>query len=502
MDENIDICSKRKLNSMSIIKRHSIKYVFLMNFFLSASQFIFPLITFPYISRVLLAEGIGKVSFSSSVANYFMIVASLGIPTYGIRACAQVRDDRRKLSKTVQEILILNAITTALVTATYIFLIFTVSKFKADKTLFLINGLSILLNMFGMNWLFQALEQYEYITIRSLAFKIISVLAMFAFVRKESDYVFYGGITVFASVGSNILNVVRAKRYVNLKWMGDYHLRRHMKPIMILFAQSLAVSVYTNLDTVMLGFMKADVDVGYYNVAVKIKTILVSLVTSLGNVLLPRMAYYAKERNKEAFMNTMQKALNFTTLLSVPLAIYFCMYSSDSIRFLAGDGYADAVLAMQIIIIAIIPIGITSILGVQVLTAIEKEKYVLLSVTIGALSDFALNCVFISSMGAAGAALATTISEFIVLIVQVIYTKQLLCDISHELHFHTYILLVIPSIAFAYMVKIFEFESSFIRLLISAIIFFGIYGIELLLAKDSLVMNAFDSLKKKLKKNG
>lgn len=197
-----------------------------------------------------------------------------------------------------------------------------------------------------------------------------------------------------------------------------------MKPILILFAQSLAISIYTNLDTVMLGFLKTDTDVGYYNAAVKIKSILVSLVTSLGNVLLPRMSYYAKERKKREFMDTMGMALNFTMLMSIPLAVYFCMFSTESIRFLAGGGYEGAIRAMEIITVSIVPIGVTGVLGIQVLTAIEKEKYVLYSVITGAVVDFILNSLWIPAYGAAGAAFATVVAEFAVLVVQLVFTRE------------------------------------------------------------------------------
>lgn len=155
------------------ITQHSVKYNFIMNFILTASNFIFPLITFPYVSRILLASGNGRVNFAASVANYFMMVASLGIPTYGIKACAKVRDDKDALSKTVQEILIINLVSTVLVTLTYLICIFTVPKFVQDKTLYLIEGVNIVLNMFGVNWLYQGLEQYDYITARSVIFKFI-----------------------------------------------------------------------------------------------------------------------------------------------------------------------------------------------------------------------------------------------------------------------------------------------------------------------------------------
>lgn len=485
---------------MKEAKQHSVAYNFLMNFILSASQFIFPLITFPYISRVLLAEGSGKITFASSVANYFLMVASLGIPTYGIRACAQVRDDKRQLSKTVHELLFINLTTTVLVTVTYAICVLSIPRFRTDETLFLINGINIVLNMFGMNWLFQAMEQYDYITARSLIFKIVSVLLMILLVHQKSDYIIYGAITVFAAVGSNVLNFVRSRQYIEYRWLGNYHIGRHIKPILILFAQSLAVSIYTNLDTVMLGFMKTDVDVGYYNAAVKIKGILLSLVSSLGGVLLPRMSYYAKENLKTKFMETMSMALNFTMLISLPLAVYFSMFSAECIQFLAGDGYFGAIAAMRIITIAVVPIGLTGILGVQVLTAIEKEKYVLYSVIVGAVLDFALNILLIPQFGAMGAALATTIAEFAVLAVQLLYTRNLMCQIRSQLKWKSYIILSAIAAIFGCLTQMFQIKSTFLELVVSAFTFFCIYGVGLLVAKDSFAMEAVKWGKAKLRR--
>ena len=482
---------------MQEIKSHSIKYNFLMNFILSASQFLFPLITFPYISRVLLAEGSGKVAFASSVANYFLMVASLGIPTYGIRACAQVRDDRTELSRTAQELLFINFVTTVLIAITYVLCILWVPRFRADETLFWVNGINIVLNMVGMNWLFQALEQYDYITFRSLAFKVASVILMLVLIHRKSDYVIYGGITVFAAAGSNILNLFRARHYIDFKWLGGYHFRRHIKPILILFAQSLAVSIYTNLDTVMLGFMRSDIDVGYYNAAVKIKSVLLSLVTSLGGVLLPRMSYYAKEDMQEKFSETMTMALNFTMLISLPLAVYFSMFSADCIQFLAGDGYAGAVRAMQIITLSIVPIGLTGILGVQVLTAIEKEVCVLHSVIVGAVLDFILNLAFIPEMGAAGAALATTIAEFAVLGVQLLYTRDLISGVKNRLHGKAYFLLLFPASFCAYLTHGLGLNSVFVELVVSAGAFFLVYGTGLLLIRDEFSQMVVNWLRKK-----
>lgn len=482
---------------MKEIKQHSLKYNFIMNFILSASQVIFPLITFPYISRVLLADGTGKITFATSVANYFLMIASLGIPTYGIRACAQVRNDKEKLSKTVQELLIINFITTFLTIIMYVICVCAVPKFRNEPILFFINGINILLNMIGMNWLYQALEQYDYITFRSVLFKILSVILMLLLVHRRGDYIIYAAITVLAAVGSNVLNLIRARQYVDLKFGKEYDLRQHIKPIFILFAQSLAVSIYTNLDTVMLGFIKSDVDVGYYNAAVKVKNVLVSLVTSLGNVLLPRMSLYAKQHKNSEFLGTMSMAMNFTMLISIPLAFYFSVYSTETISFLAGNGFYGAILPMKIITLSIIPIGLTGILGIQVLTAIEKEKYVLYSVVTGAGVDFILNLLWIPVMGAAGAALSTVLAEFSVLALQIIFLKKMLQEIKENLRTTVYLIFALISTLISYCVKIIDIHSSFLTLIVSVFVFFAVYFSLLLISKDKLFIRITNSLKKK-----
>ena len=276
-------------------KQKSLKLNFVMNAALTMSSIIFPIVTFPYVSRILMPSGTGRVTFATSLISYFSIFAQLGIPTYGIRACAQVRDDRAKLSKTVHELLIINLIMSFFV---YIFLgvaLVTVPRLFEDRILYIIISSTILLNVIGMEWLYKGLEKYSYITIRSIIFKFIALIAMFVFVHKKDDYIIYGAISIFAASASNILNIIHARKYIYFSFIGHYDLRKHLKAVLVFFAMSCATTIYTNLDTVMLGFMKSDIDVGYYNAAVKIKVILVQVVASLGGVLLPRCSYYVEK---------------------------------------------------------------------------------------------------------------------------------------------------------------------------------------------------------------
>ena len=299
----------------------SVRFNMVMNAILTMSSFIFPLITFPYVSRILLPLGTGKVNFVTSTVAYFAMFSQLGIPTYGVRACARVRDDRQALSRTVQELLIINLFTCLLTYLVFAGAILCVPRFRAEYKLFIIIGLSIGLNALGVEWLYRALEQYRYITVRSMIFKAVAVGATFLLIHNPSDYVIYGAISIFAASASNVLNFWNLRKHITLKPLGQYHFKKHLSMILIFFSMSVASTVYTNLDNVMLGMMRGDIDVGYYSAAVKIKNILISLVTSVSAVLLPRASYYVDQHRMDEFYQIIRRTMHFVLLLALPMTV-------------------------------------------------------------------------------------------------------------------------------------------------------------------------------------
>ena len=485
------------------MKIHSVKFNFIMNFIMSASSIVFPLITFPYISRVLMATGNGKVATASAVITYFNMFSSLGIPTYGIRACAKVRDNKEKLSKTVQELLIINSVTMLLTLLVFIGTVILVPEFAAEKELYVINGIGMVLNMFAITWLYNALEQYAYITAVNMIVKVVSLVLMFLLVKQPEDYILYGAITVFASSASYVFNFVYATKFITLKKSGPYDFRVHMKPILRFFAMSAATSVYTNLDVVMLRFMQGNTEVGYYNAAIKVKTILVTLITSLGTVLLPRLSYYVKKEKIDDFYRMIGKAVNFVVIAGLPMTIYFMLFAGESIQFLAGKGYEGAVLPMIILMPTVLLIGLSNITGIQILTPQNLEQQVLNSIICGAVVDFLLNLVLIPRMASSGAALATTIAELVVLIVQCIYLKDIIKDIMKAVSGMKIVLAMVFGIVGGIVVKILLNLSgtgwsleiqSFIMLAASACMFFGVYGVALLVMKEEFVWELLESV--------
>ncbi len=463
----------------------SLKKNFVMNIILTMSSFVFPLITAPYVLRILLPEGTGRVDFATSVISYFSMFAQLGIPAYGIRVCAKIRDNQEELTRTAHELLGINGIMNVVSYAALAATVAAVPAFREEKTLILLISSTIFLTSIGMEWLYKALEQYTNITVRSVVFKGIALIATFLLVHEQKDYVIYGGISIFAASASNVMNLIHARKFIGFRPVGNYNLKRHLKPVMIFFAMACATTVYTHVDNVMLGLMTTQTDVGYYGAAVKIKTILVSVITALGAVLLPRASYYVEQGNMEEFRRITRKAMNFVVTAATPFFLYFIFFAREGILLLSGDAYEGSVLPMQFIMPTVLLIGVTNILGIQILVPTGREKIVLYSVTAGAVIDVIINALLIPRIRAAGAAAGTTVAETMVLIVQVYAMRKEIRDIVREVHPLRILTGMALGTAAALWVKALGWRP-FPSLALSAVLFFGVYGGFLLMRKDEM----------------
>lgn len=468
-----------------------------MNALLAVSGVIFPLISYPYVFRVLQPEGNGKVALATSVIAYFSMFAQLGIPTYGIRACAKVRDDRQALSRTVHELLGINLVMDLAAYALLALAILFIPKLQEERTLYIVVSVTIFLNSIGMEWLYKALEQYTYITIRSIIFKVIALAAMFLLVKQEEDYVIYGGISIFATSASNILNFIYSRKYIDLWKVKEFDWKRHLKPVMVFFAMACATTIYTNLDAVMLGFMTTDADVGYYNAAVKIKVLLVSVVTALGAVLLPRSSWYVENGQMEDFRRITRKALQFVLLAASALSVYFILYAKECILVLSGEAYLPAVPAMQVIMPTVLLIGLTNLLGIQILVPLGKEKAVLQSEIAGAVVDLVLNLILIPQYRATGAAIGTLAAEAVVLGVQY---RTLRGEIGEVFRSYRWVRLaagLLIASAAGIWVK-FTGMKPLLTLIVSAVCFFGVYGGFMLWRNEETMTESTELIRKRI----
>ncbi|RHU44993.1 flippase [Clostridium sp. TF11-13AC] len=407
-------------------KNNSLKKNAILNIIYKLSSMIFPMIIYPYVSRVLDAEYLGKVTFFSNIASYGMLIGALGISTYGIRAVAKVRDDKLRLSKTVKELFWINTLVTCGVIVFLILSFVWIDKFRTNRWLFIISIGQIALAPFSMEWLYGGLEQYTYITKRAILFKLVSLVLIFGFVHTKNDYIIYAFILAVACVGNYICNFVYSKKFISFKIKDKLELQKHMKPILTFFASLLAISIYTNLDSLMLGFISGDKAVGLYDVAVKAKTVILSLINAISAVLLPRLSYYIAQEEQENYNNTLKSSIRIILMISIPLTVFFEIEAWDCIFILGGMNYVAAVPCMMILMPILLISGFSNITGNQILIPHGLENCYTKAVICGAFVDVIFNALFMPIYGIYGAAIATLLAEVTQMLVQTFFSKKYL----------------------------------------------------------------------------
>lgn len=376
---------------------------------------IFPMITFPYASRILGAEGIGKVTFSNSIVSYFTLVASLGILSYAIREGAKYRDDRREFEDFASEIYTINLIATFISALTFCFSVFFFEKLRNYQGILLILGLAIPLTTVGVEWVFNIYEDYLYITVRSLIVQFLSLGILFFFVRTRQDVYQYAIFYLFSTVASNIFNLFYARKYCSLRLCLHKGMVRHLKPVMVIFASSVASTIYVSTDTTLLGMMHDDATVGYYAAASKIYSVLRVSVDAIVSVSFARLSFYLGNKMQQEFDRLARKIVNLAFLVLGPLTIgVFCM-SKEAIHILNGTGFEPAIAALRILCIAMPFSVLASMLTKIAFLPYKHEKDILISTIIGATTNFGLNLYMIPMWREKGAAFTTVVAEILVL---------------------------------------------------------------------------------------
>lgn len=471
-----------------------------LNIIYKLSSIIFPLLVYPYVSRILLTDNLGKISFFTSLTNYAMMIGSLGVSTYGVRATAKVRKDIKELSIVAKELLMLNTIVTAIVLFVLVVTVPFVTKFRENWPLLLLSCVQIAIAPFSMEWLYSGLEQYSYITKRAIAFKIISLILIFMCVHQREDYITYAAITAFGFMGNYVCNLVHSRKFIDYKIKTHWQIKRHVKGLIILFASILAINIYTNVDTLMLGFIDSDRAVGLYDIAVKAKTVLLSSINAISAVLFPRLSYYLAEGNQELYNKVLRKSISIIFFIALPLATFFFIEARDVILILGGKNYVDATLCMQILMPILLISGFSNITGQQILLPHGHDTGYMKAVVLGACVDVVLNAMFMPKFSLYGAAVATLMAEITQMITQLVQSKKYL---KGNFEFRTVckfvISTVISSIALLLVRKVFV-SNVLISLIVYFIVFIVTYSIIMLILKVDFVIDIIEQFHFKIKK--
>ena len=372
---------------------------------------LFPLITFPYTSRIFLTEGSGQLNFASSVTTIFSLIASLGIYTYGVREGVKLRDNKEKFSKLAHELLIINALSTIAAYGIFFICVNSIPSFVEHKVMLYIYSTQILFTAMGCDWVFGVYEEYTYITLRQVAVQIITIVAMFLFVHESKDIYIWAGISVASAVGANVFNMIRAMKYISFSRKYKYCLSIHIIPILVLFATQLASKVYNNLDTILLGMMATDHDMGVYSAAVKVNTILITVFMAMTPVFVPRIIDLIRSKDEKAYNTFIKKMLSLLFALAIPACVGLEMLRKPLIVLLAGDAFQESADTMAILVPVILVTSLSSVLYYDILVPISKESKVLLSTVVSAFVNLAISVLLIPILKVNGAAVGSLIAE-------------------------------------------------------------------------------------------
>lgn len=480
------------------MKHRSLALNAFLNSLRSIFNILFPLITFPYVSRKLSVSGIGIYNFSNSIVSYFLLIAALGISTYAIREGAKYRDNTKKITQFASEVFTINIWSTVIAYILLFLSLIIFQKLRNYSLCILIFSLQIFFTTIGTEWIYQIYEDYTYITIRSIIFQILSIILLFVFVKKTQDYLNYAAITVFSAVGSNILNFVHARKYCHIHIILIFNWKKHIVPILVLFAAGIANMIYVNSDITLLGLMKNNYIVGIYSVSSKIYSLVKTLISALLIVTIPRLALLLGKKRIKEYKNILAKLTNTLVVLALPASVGLFMLAKEVILIISGSNYLRAISSLQVLCFAYIFSILAWILSDCVLIPAKREKKVLVSMTASAILNIFLNIVLIPFWDENATAISTVLAEMCMFIMNYHYSKDIVNDVfrSKELlnNFVTSIVGCVGIVIVCLLCNI-GWQSMLLKTVFSVVLSVIIYGAILVLLNNKVALSILKKAK-------
>lgn len=371
---------------------------------MTISTYIMGFITFPYISRVFGVERLGLINFVDNAISYFLLFASMGIGVLGVREIAATKDEVAKRDKVFANLLGLNLWFTLIVLSIYVLMINCVPKFEQYVSLFYVGAAKIFFTTFLVEWFYSGIEDFRYITLRSIAVKLLYVLAVFVFVREPDQYLLYFALTVGVVVVNAVINILYCRRYVTLRFADMFSLC-YLRKNVVLGIYSVMTSMYLTFNVMYLGLVADTTQVGYYTTAFKLYSVVLGLFSAFTSVMLPRISALLAEDDHERFRYLINKSFIAVARFSIPLILCSVVLARQIIYLLSGPGYDGAVLPMQIIMPAILLVGIAQILAIQVLLPLKRDRVLLMASVAGAFVSIFINVFVVPRLLSIGSAL-------------------------------------------------------------------------------------------------
>lgn len=418
---------------------------FAYNLVLTFFNFLFPLITYPYVTRVLGVENIGVCNFVDNLINYALILSNLGITVFGVREVARQSDDRERYTEVFSSLFTINAILSLAVSAILCVLTWSVPFFFPYREFLLVGIGKIIFNLFLIEWFFQGLQEFRFITLRSIGVRFLYVIAVLLLVKDEGDGLLYFALVCSTTVLGGILDWAYSGKFVRLSFSG-VKLGKYLPSVLVFGVYMVLTAMYTSFNTVYLGLVSDDVEVGYFGVATKLHTVLMAIFTAFTTVMVPRVSYLLKQGEMQHLQDITDRIFGAICAVTLPMII-FCLFFADKIVFLiAGDGYQGAVPAFRIIVFLLLVIAVEQIIIGQFLLSSDSNRSVITVCSVGAVVGLGVNLLITSGLGAVGSSISWGLSEIAVLCAGLVLVKRTL---SIRLDFRLFLVEAAKSLVYA-----------------------------------------------------
>ncbi|GAA0077116.1 flippase [Clostridium sp. CTA-5] len=479
------------------MKGNSLKQNYIYNVILMTANMIFPLITSPYLSSILGAENIGKINYATSIINWFILFATFGIPRYGVREIARNRYDRKKMSMSFWNLIIIQLILSIIALIFYLIIIFSIESFENNFNLYMLMIVMLILNVFSIDWFYQGIEEYGYITIRNIIVKLISILLIFIMVKHREDYLIYALINIIGLSFNNVLNYIHTKKYVDNK-VYKFKLLYYFKQLKVYFMTTLVVALYATLDQTMIG-IKSQVDLAYYLRSKTIQSIGFNITSSIVTVFIPRTSYLI-QKNYCEYKKIIQKSINYIYILALPCMVGILLLAKEIMLLLGKEEFLLATPSLQIISSLILITSVGSWQVNQILIPNGLEKLAFRMQLGGAILSIILNMLLISKFSYIGASIVWVVTETSLAIVGLILIKIKCKNIKINYINKSFIKYMISVIIMGIGIIILRNIINncllliILSIIISPIVYFGM----IIILKDDILVNMILGLKNNL----
>lgn len=454
----------------------NIKKNILYSSVLTVSNFLFPLLVYPYISRVLGATNIGICNFVDSIINYFILFSMMGINTIGIREIAKAKGNDFQLSKTFSCLLMLNIISTLIVLIALLLAVWLIPDLQRHQEMMYIGALKLIFNCLLIEWFYKGLENFKFITQRTILVRLIYVVLVFICVRDKDDYDIYYLLTVLTIIFNAFVNIFYSRKFIHIILKG-VSMSPYLRSFFILGIYALLTSMYTSFNVAYLGFVAGETEVGYYTTAVKLYTVLISLFTAFTGVMMPRMSSLIAEGKYDDFKRLTDKSIDVLLTFVMPVIVFSMIYAPQIIAIISGPGYEAAIVPMRIIVPLLLIIGYEQIIIIQILTPLKKDKAILINSALGGLVGILMNLLLVSDYHSIGSAIVWVTAEITVLssgqyfVTKYIHNRFPYCKVGIQL------LLTLPIIGICLILKQTVFNSV-LNITIGGVVIFVYYIIR------------------------